>query len=217
MFMAPIVAPNICRYSINQTLGGQPVVNVLDMEVISTNPLEDRPQHLFEVAGDILNNWTDHVLSQQVNDLSARSVSWIDLDSLDGTRGDRSSTSAETWPQNGAQAVEAAMPAVVSMRIDKATSGGRGTKSGRMYLAGCGEGWTSPDVTQTWLSSLMASVQASLGNFLNGINNEAGPNGREQALVVVHTREGVYRDHSPVTSLTVNSAISTQVRRGTLR
>lgn len=215
--MAPIVAPDICRYTINQTLGGQPVVNIVDMWVISTNPLEDRATHLYEVAGDILNNWSDHVLAGQVDNLVAESISWIDLDSLDGVRGERSSTDDNDWPQSGGLTAQATMPAVVAFRIDKNTSGGRGTKSGRMYLSGIPEDFTDPNSAQSWGPTVVDGLNAQMASFLSGINNEEGPDGKEQDMVVIHTRDGVYRDYSIVTSLTANSAVSTQVRRGVLR
>lgn len=215
--MAPIVAPQICRYTVNQVIGGQPVANILDIRVFDENPLDTRENLLFEVGGDILNNWDDHILDFQINELQAISVSWIDLDSLDGSRGERQSTSANTWPKAGGNASDPALPAVTALRVDKGTTGGRGTKSGRMYIAGVAETHTPVDNTQSWSTEMREAVDARLEDFLSGIAGEAGPDGREQDLVVVHTRDGVYRSYSVVNSLACNPAISTQVRRGTLR
>lgn len=215
--MAPIVAPKICRYTVNQVLGGQPVANILDMRITDETFIDPREDTLYDVAGDILNNWDDHIRPAQVNELQCVSVSWIDLDSLDGSRGERQVTSDSTWPASGGNATDAAMPAVVSMRVDKATSGGRGTKSGRMYLAGVSEAHTAADSTQTWTVEAQEGFQQRLDDFLAGIQSEAGPDGREQDLVVIHTRNGLYRDYSTVTSLRVNPRIATQVRRGSLR
>lgn len=217
LFMAPIVAPNIARFTVNQAIGGQDVANVLDMRVTNINPLESRDQALFELAGDILNNWSEHIQAFQIDDISALSVSWLDLDSLTGTRGERTQTSTYEWPRNGRNVTDAAMPAVVAARVDKATTGVRGTRGGRMYISGCVEQWSAASVTMTWDSATQDSLNGFLADFLDGINDEAGVNGRDQELVVVHTRNGAYLDYSAVSALTLNPNISTQVRRGTLR
>jgi hypothetical protein len=112
---------------------------------------------------------------------------------------------------------DSVMPAIVALRVDKQTSGGRGSKSGRMYLAAVSEALTDPGVAMSWSGVAQSQINGFLDSFLTGINNEAGANGREQALVVTHTVNGVFSSSSNVTALTVNSAVSSQVRRGLLR
>lgn len=216
-FMAAIIAPNIARFAVNQTLGGQPVVNVLDMRISNENPLESREQHLFEVAGDIINNWVDHVMQYQTPDISFNNVTWLDLDSLDGSRGTRSSTSARTLPAFGDFSGQSVMPAVVAARVDKQGSSQRGSRNGRMYIAAFPESLTAVGVSQTWQPVNIDAYNAELAGFLAGINDEAGVNGRDQELVVIHTVNGAYQSYSAVQALTLNPAVSTQVRRGILR
>lgn len=217
LFMAPIVAPKVCRYTVNQTLGGQPVVNVLDMVLDEGAEPQSREEQLFEVAGDILNNWTDHILAFQCDDLEAVSVSWLDLSSLAGSRGERTSTSTNTWPENGGNVTQAVMPAVVAARIDKSTSGGRGTKGGRMYLAGMPEARTPEGSALSWDSATVDLINDYLSDFLDGINDQQGPYTDTRALCVNHTRDGEYIGSSIVQTLTLNSLVATQVRRGALR
>lgn len=215
--MAPIVVPGVARFSVIQSIGGQPVVNIIDMQVDTTGSPVSRSEALDIVAGDILNNWDDHILQAQRADISAQEVRYLDLNSLNGPTGSRSSTSANTWPKAGADSAGASMPAVVAMRVDKRTAGGRGTKQGRMYLAGIHEQGTDNGVTQTWNSSWITSFNAALASFLEGINDQdfgGVSTDIQRQMVVVHSTTQTY---SEVLSLSVNPAVSTQVRRGTLR
>lgn len=215
--MPPIIVPNVARYTVNQSIGGQVVANVLDMHVVSNDPLVDREQALYDVAGDILNNWDDHIAVMQTRDLNLLSVSWLDLSSLDGTRGERTSTDATTWPSVGSASQTATMPGVVALRVDKSVVGTRGSRNGRMYLAGIPEEWTATGVTQTWTNAALGAWNGYLADFLNDINQTAGPDFQERDLVVIHTVGGAYGSVSKVLELTANPAVSTQVRRGLLR
>lgn len=209
--------PGVCRFAVNQRIAGQQVVNIVDMQIDTTGSEVSRADAVFEVAGDILNNWTDHILTLQVDELQAESVSWLDLDSLSGSVGERTSTSAEVWPQGGTQTTQAVLPSLVALRIDKNTEGGRGTKKGRMYLSGMNEGATDAGVALSWSSGFLPAAQAGVDAFLAGINDQdigGVPLAVQRQMVVVHATAGTY---SEVRSLSVNPLISTQVRRGALR
>lgn len=211
--MAPIVIPNIVRYAVNGSYAGETVANILDMEVVVTSePIDDRAEAIFEVAGDILNNWDDHLLNLATERYTATSVSWVDLNSFDGETGSRSSTSANTWPAPGRN-TGTGMPGNVSCRVEKNQSGGRRTRNGRMYLVGHSEQGTDVNSPNLWTSAHQAAVNETVSDFLDGINNEAGPDGREQALVVLHTPEGAAVSSSLVTSLTCRPVVATQSRR----
>ncbi len=215
--MPPLVVPQVCRYAVNQTIGGQDVVNILDMQVDTTGSTTGRSDALFNVAGDILNAWSARILVNQSNQLSALSVSWLDLNTLDGNTGERSGTSANAWPKAGSLTGTGVMPAMVSLRADKATSGGRGTKRGRIYFAGMREDDTAPGVAMSWTSTIVRDWNAGLALFLQNINDQdaAGiPFDIQRQLVVVHAGLGTF---SEVTGLSANPLISTQVRRGALR
>jgi len=215
--MAPLVVPGVCRFSVHQSLGGQAVVNIVDMQVDTTGSEVGRADALFEVAGDILNNWDDHLLSLAVNELVAEEVRWLDLDSLTGPTGSRSSTDANVWPKEGGDITASVMPGMVAMRVDKRTTGGRGTKQGRMYLAGLNEVQTASGVALSWEPATVSGYNAALASFLSGINDQdigGVPLAVQRQMVVVHGSTSTYSD---VESLQVNPLISTQVRRGALR
>lgn len=216
--MAPIVAPLVARFSVNQQLAGQQVVNVIDMQITNISPFETREDALFSKAGDILNNWSDHILAFQCDDIQALSVSWLDIDSLDGSRGERSSTDDHSWPMQGGNVSQGIMPGMVAARVDKATAGGRGTKAGRMYLAAMPEARTDDGSALSWSAGTVTTINEYLDDFLNGINGTEGAGPLDEGyMVVVHTRDGEWTDSTPVTALTLNPLVSTQVRRGALR
>lgn len=215
--MAPIVVPGVCRFTVNQTLGGQVVANVLDMQVDTTGTVMSRTSACRGVAGDILNAWHGQFREIQVDNLTCVSVSWLDLDSLSGSRGVRTDTSEHQWPAQGGVASNAAMPAVVAMRIDKVVDGGRGTRHGRMYLAGVLESWTDPDTTQSWEAGAVDEVNGRAEAFLNAVTDQGINADPQRSLVVVHDVSGVAPSFSQVTDLFVNPRIATQVRRGSLR
>lgn len=209
--------PDVCRFSVVQQLGGQPVINIIDMQVDTTGSEVSRADALHEIAGDILNNWDDHVLIEQRADVTALEVAWLDLDSLTGSTGTRSSTSANTWPKAGGYVSGSVMPAVVALRVDKNVDAARGSKKGRMYLAGMSEEATGTGVSQQWDANAVSVMNGAMADFLAGINDQdiAGiPLAVQRQMVVVHAAAGTY---SEVSSLTVNPNVSTQVRRGVLR
>lgn len=216
-----LVAPGITRFSVVGIFAGEPVVNVLDMQIDTTGGTVSRDDAIFAVAGDILNNWTDHMLPLIGDNYSAQSVDWVDLDSSSGSTGSRSATSAETWPMPGA-ATSADMPGNVALLVRKNIAGGRGRRNGRMYLVGVPEGAntdTSPNNVQT---TLRASMDTALASFLGGINDAEGPTiGVQRQLVVVHTQQTsagpppviAYNGYTPVDSLTTADKFATQRRR----
>ena len=132
--MAAIVAPGIARYSINGTLGGQPVVNVLDIN-ISDVVNGSRDDAVATCAGDLINQWADHVLPLVTDEYSFDSVSWVDLDSIDGSTGERSSTDGTTLPEVGGD-TGACMPGGVALLVRKIGSGGRRERNGRASWMG---------------------------------------------------------------------------------
>lgn len=215
--MAPIVAPRICRFTVNQEMGGQQIANVLDLYVDENDVITDRTDACRWTAQDILNNWTDHILPAQVDNLSATSVDWLDLNSLSGSRGSVASTEDNVWPQEGGNTSDAAMPNVIALRVDKETTGGRGTKRGRMYIAGIAESGTASDDVTDWSALTVSSMQERLDDFYNGITDENPFAIFQSRLVVVHTVGGVYSGNSTVNGMTVRAPIGTQVRRGSLR
>lgn len=210
--MAALVAPGICRYSINQTYGGRPAVNIIDMQVDTTGTAADRPEALFNIAGDILNNWVDHVMTIQTAAVAFNSVSWVDLDAADGPTGIRTSTSNETLPENGKAAGTNGW-GNVAWRVNKGGSAVRGQRSGRMYLVGvpdeANENSNPSVVIPTWAGY----VNTAMADFLAGINDEEGPNETTRKMVVLHVVAGLYQGYGDVESLTCDARFGSQRRR----
>lgn len=215
--MAPIVVPGVTRFAVNQQIGGQDVVNIVDMQVDTTGSQLDRGTANLRVAEDILDNWDDHILGNLVAELSGQNVSWLDLNSLDGNVGVTTVGKTTTWPKAGGVAGFPVMPAMIALRVNKATSGGRGTRQGRMYLAGASEDWTATGVSQSFTAAIVASWNGFLQLFLNGINDAGISAEPQRQMVVVHDTITAAPSFTEVTGLTADSRISTQVRRGSLR
>lgn len=216
----PFVVPNVCRFTVNGTLLGRPVANIIDMQIDTTGSPLDRGDDIFDTCGDILNNWHTQILSFVSNQYQATSVSWVDLDTATGTTGERSSTSAHTWPANGSGTSESYSPGT-SILIKKETGSRRGSKAGRMYLAGLTEG----NVTGNSLSSgQQAAIQAKFDTLFTNLNDSSGT-AHDRNLVVVHiltrgasTRPGrpgppLTGDWSDLTAFSVQTLLATQRRR----
>lgn len=221
-----LVAPGICRFTVNATMAGRNVANILDMQIDTTGTPGDRPDAIDAVAGDILNNWSDHIIISLVDDYVAQSVSWLDLDEANGPTGSRSTTSETTWPEAG-PSVSAPLPSNVSVLVKKQIVGARGRRNGRMYLTGFSEGLTPEGDGNTVDPATRAALDTRLASFLSGINDAEGPFiAVQRQLVVVHTSvatdgsgnpvpgaDPVYEGYSPVQTLTCDTRLATQRRR----
>lgn len=213
--MAPLVVPNVCRFSVVQSFEGEPVVNIVDMQVDTTGTPQSRADAIYEIAGDILNNWDDHILEYQTDNLTALRVDYMDLNSLDGVTGSRSTTSDKTWPAAG-PTVASSFPGMVALRVDKVVGGNRQTRNGRMYLAGITESATEDSPANQFSATFVSNMQGVIDDFLEGINDYEGsefPLDRQQRLVVVHTVDGVGNGYTVVDRLVVRSQVASQVRR----
>lgn len=213
--MAAIVAPGIARYSINGTLDGQPVVNILDLN-ISDIESGSREECVAWAAGDVLNQWADHVLPLVTSEYRFDSVSWVDLDSIDGSTGERSSTDGTTLPQPGGDA-GACMPGGVSLLVRKIGSGGRRERNGRFYIAGISEGVTALGEVNTVNAGFVTIANAAFEALRSGLEGaESSPGfgvNYTSSPNIVHTVNGVYVGKSRITSMQVDDRLATQRRR----
>jgi hypothetical protein len=215
----PFIVPGVVRYTINQRKEGRVVANVLDYFLETTGSVEDRPGSVSDMAGVLINEWSDEILTQVTTDLVAESVSWVDLDSASGSTGIRTTTSQETWPQTGIGTNDP-YPSNVAVLVKKNTAGGRGRRAGRLYLAGVSEGTndatSSNNITAATQTALNTRFAAFLGN-----TNQTVTAALEytSAMSVVHvlTRDADGRpltgDHNVVTNLAVDRTLATQRRR----
>lgn len=210
--MAPIVAPTICRFTVNGTYAGEDIANIVDMHIDTTGSIQSRESACEEVANDILVNWHQHIREFLCTPYTCRSVSWVDINSLDGSTGETSSSAGITWPANGADNGQSA-PGNVAIRIDKAQDGGRRARNGRMYLVGVPESWQANGSNNTFNGENITSVNESLNDFLDGLNDTEVFEDTSRKMVVVHTVGGVFQNYSDVTALTMNPNVASQRRR----
>ena len=210
--MAALVAPGICRYTINQTYGGRPVVNIIDMQIDTTGTGWDRGEAIRLAAGDILNNWVEHVMTIQTSAVTFSSVSWVDLNSEDGPTGIRTSTSNETLPKNGTASGTNGW-GNVAWRVNKGGSAVRGQRSGRMYLVGVPEEANENSNPSVVIPTWAGYVNTAMGDFLDGINDVEGMSDITRKMVVLHVVAGLYQGYGDVESLTCDARFGSQRRR----
>lgn len=211
--MAPIVAPTICRYAVQALFNSRPVVNILDMHIDTTGSSEDRETAIFDQAGIILNEWDDRVLPLLTNQYVAQKVSWVDLNSLSGTTGERSDSGGHTWPQPGGSS-DGSTPGNVAYRVNKQTSSERGARQGRMYLCGVGESANENANGNEVHSTIAATMNTMLDGLLPALNQtEGGPSDFTSALHVVHTVDGAFSSSSEVVQLVIDAVFGSQRRR----
>lgn len=214
--MAELIADTIVRYTINGQYVGRPVANVLDYQIDTTGSVTGRVESIYALAGILINEWTDSIMTELANQYSALSVSWIDLDSLEGSTGERTSSGDTVWPMAATNNF-AAMPGNVALRVNKAISGTRGQRQGRMYLCGVPEAWTDPGSPNQVGGAALANLNDRLESFLGDTNQdgEGGLPGETYMakMVVVHTVDGVFTTKSDVRSLSADPLLSSQRRR----
>lgn len=211
--MAPIVAPGVCRFTVNGTYAERPIANVLDFRIDTTGTISDRDEACFSMAGILINEWSDSILTLVADNYLATSVSWVDLNSLNGSTGERTTTDQETWPQSG-QGTQSANSSAIAFRVDKSSVARRGQRQGRMYLVGVPESATADGSPNTLEGAVQAAMNDSLENFLGDTNQTTdGGQGYTSTMVIVHTINGNFESTSDVESLTVNNRLGTQVRR----
>lgn len=213
--MAPLVAPDIARFAITGYCEANPVVNIIDLAITDLDGI-GRAEACEAAAGDILNQWSDHVLPLLCDNYVATNVSWIDLDSLSGSTGDVSTTDGSTWPEGGAS-VEACLPGGIAARVDKNTVAVRGQRQGRMYICGIPENASEANSPNTLTGAFRTSLQDAMEAFRSGLegseNVEPLPGGYTSSPNVVHTIDGVYESRSRITAMSVSPLLRTQVRR----
>ena len=212
--MVALIAPAICRFAVNGTYGGRAVVNIVDMQIDTTGSTLAREDACFQQAGIIINEWDDSILTNLESYYKANSVSWVDLNSEDGSVGERTSTVDTTFPQPGKRTGTAAMPGNVALRINKTIVAQRGQRQGRMYLAGVSEAMTNGSVPNSLEAGQIATWNTALAAFLGDIaQSDSDPLSYNSKMVVVHTVDGVFTTYSDVTALTVDEFLGSQRRR----
>lgn len=213
--MAPLVAPGVCRYTIESALESGVVVNILDMWIDDESLTGTREDAILDQAHIIFEQWADQVIPALVNDLTLNRVRWVDLNSLTGSTGEVTDGGAFTAPVAGGSSGDP-LPANVSMLVTKvAPGGGRSTRSGRWYIAGLSEGSTDGANGNLIGSSLLTEWAGIWEDFLAAVNQDGSYDSR---MVVVHTQtigdaDPVYLSKSIITDLAPQQLLATQRRR----
>lgn len=211
--MAIIVAPSVCRFTVNGVANGRPVANIVDCQVDTTGSVISRAEAIFNLAGDIINNWDDHVMTLTTSQYTAQSVSWVDLNSVDGTVGERSVTSDTSWPANG-RATGGTAQGNVAYRVNKVGGVTRGQRRGRMYIPCVSEDANLGTNGNLVNPTFVGYVNSAMGEFLDGINDDIIP-GREYSskMVVVHLVGDTFESYSDVEQLICDPTFGSQRRR----
>ena len=206
--MAIIYAQDVFEIAMHHEHAGRPVVNVLHIAN------DEGAQSDASKARDVLNNWQDHMISHQDDNLVLVGCTWRSLDPDDTNQGEISLDPAK--PTVGAYAGMGAPPNV-ALLIKKVTANRqRGQRDGRMFLGGVPVGTFGQggDV----LPDYRAAKQTACDAFLDGVNDDQWGVGGGSGLVVLNTTPEsrtagslpVTLTWRPVTSLIVDSTLSTQ-------
>lgn len=220
--MAPIIAPNVTRFTVSGTYSGQPVANVLDYErvIVSGGPIDVAEWNTVQ-AGRIAQAYVDNFGGRLSNQLTWEQVDWVDLSSLNGDVG-TSVGGTTAFPASGASGTSA-MPGNVAIRLRKGASGQRGSRPGSLYLAGVLEAETgaSPNVLST--GNVDAWTTAGEQFLVDTTSEFSVDNGTYSAnMVIVRTRrpspgaDPVFVESSTVIALTAQSRVASQRRRLTI-
>jgi hypothetical protein len=215
----PLVVPGVARFAINQVMGGRNVVNVLDYFIDTTGSTMSREDAVAGQAGSIVEQWSAEVQNQQTEDISAVSVSYVDLDEADGVTGSVVSGGAYTWPRAG-QNTGPALPANTSVLVTKQAPSARGRRNGRMFITGFRETDTDESNPNRLSATAVGFWQSDMDSFLENTNELDGlGTAFSSNMVVVHitSRDSsgnpLTGDSSVVQALAVDDVVATQRRR----
>lgn len=206
----PITVDAVGRFTIVGTFTGEDCMNVLDVQ-FNTDTGQSREEAAGDIAGDLLNQWNDHILPLLSANYTALEVRWVDLDSPTGSTGSRSSTDASTWPAAGAVEAET-LPNNVYIKIAKILQGkNRTERNGVLRLGGIPESYTSGANGNLVNSTPLANLAAAFEALKDGINGGVGAT--ERNLVQVHTQDGVGTGSSIISTFQPQPIVGTLRRR----
>lgn len=226
MTSKPFIVPGVCRYTLEATLFGRSVFNVLDYEVDTTGSTQSRHEAIHDLAGILINEWIDSMIPLFASEYVAQKVSWVDLDDEDGSTGERTSSSGGSFPRAGGSFIQCS-PSNVAVLVHKQIEGRRDRRNGRMYLGAVPEDVNPNPTPNVFTSSKLAIYNDKVSAFL-GDTNQTDPIGGDaygSRLCVVHITErypleekqeiGTPKrgDHTNVAALVCDPMMATQRRR----
>jgi len=177
----------------------------------------DRHTEIDDAATRIVAAWQTDLLPHFCSDYTLENISWVDLDSSTGEVGTKSFSGSS--PHVGGNTAAGATPQVAVL-VKKITSGGRGSRQGRIYLAPPPE--AGMDAAGLLIGSYLSDVQIALRAFLSHSTTDtvAGV-GEISDMVVTHFGPRPIRGsvdnrvgtHTKVTDLVLEPLVATQRRR----
>jgi hypothetical protein len=210
----PLVVGGICRFAINQRFMGRDVVNILDVHIDLSTLTDSREDAIVDQGKIIARQWKADVMPDLVNDLTIESVSWVDLNAEDGTTGAFAGDGGDTLPSAGGVDNDPSS-SNVAILVTKNTNSGRGSKSGRMYVCGLPEAYTSAADPNHISEGFRGTLQGNFDSFLSNVNQEGGGElvGYDSEIVVVHVPRSGDPSATKVNSFAVQSLLATQRHR----
>lgn len=170
--MATLIVPEVCRYTLNATMGGRNFSNVIDMR-INPEAGQNRNDCVLDQADIIWNQWCTDVLPVQVDNYSVVSLDIVDLDSSDGIAGTIAGTGSNPAPQSGDD-TGAPFPPGVAVLVRKLLVTGRGRRNGRWYVGGYAENRSSDGQPDRLDAANLAVIQSDFDSFFGNINQDPG-------------------------------------------
>lgn len=212
-----LVAPDVVRYSINGTHLGRPAVNILDMVVQVGGLGASRADGIKETGEQIINTWVDQMLINLTNTYSFVSLSYIDLNSADGATGEMTASDDYSLPRPGLGGGQP-LPASVAMLVTKQTNAGRGSRPGRWYVPGLGEGSVEGNFIN---GAELVAINERLSDMVERLTETGSVQGVEYFPTVIHTRNiGTpsdpvieYVNNTQITNLSASARVASQRRR----
>lgn len=211
------IVPDTVRFMVNQTLGGRPVVNVLDYHITGFGAFGLREAAIRAHADLIAEQWSNNYGLLQASTVGLQSVGWVDLDTADGSTGIGGTGADPPWPTSAVGSTSV-MPSNVAVLIHKNLAGAsRGSRRGRMFIAGCQEAATSAGSSRALASSDLDAYNTQSAEFLDNTNGIKGLYTSNFVVVHIATRDPngnpLTGTTSPITSLTCDPILATQRRR----
>lgn len=213
----PLVIPDVVRMSIlGRWSGARPVVTVLHYDIGNTAEGVSRRDAIDQAVADVIQNWQSQVMAFLANNYSIEGLAWVDLNSEDGATGIEPPNSGENLTGIGTGTT---LPPNAAILVTKNQEGGRGTKSGRMYLPPLSEAYYDEQGLLVEPGQLTFQ-QGKMDTFLANITQAQPPDDYDGHLVVPHVPLAPDDEvtawngtSSHVTSLTVQQLLATQRRR----
>lgn len=174
----PLVLPNGIRITLHgEWTNARPILSV--WHAIVTTSI-GRNVACQDATGAVASFWADDVVPLLLDNYSISKASWVDLATEDGSTGDI----ALTTPGVGAVASQGMPPSSGVVVTKTIADGGRGRRSGRIFIPSGQEASADEDGVITALAQ--ANAEQALTAFMVDCNAYTSPNVNSLHLVVAH-------------------------------